>query len=170
MDNHNILWTLGISSAQHTRSYDKECRTHPDLDEDHYESTLTITSRESIYQLVTKLCSGPVCDRREYGAQDSSPTDHLWELHVVPAGMCMGDVGNDDYILRKLMRGEDEEEEEEQPPQTELCVGPDQESADIMFRDMPEGEFVRRVYKDTKVSELRALEVGGTIYLKYDMG
>lgn len=160
----HLLWTLGVSSTRHVRSYDKECRDHPDADEDQFEDTLTVTSNESVYQLVTKLCAGPVCDRREYGASDSHPTAHMWELHVVPAGMNLDDIGAPSFMMTMLGEGNSDRQ------QTELCIGPDLESAEMMFRDMPRSEYVRRINNETKISELYALEVGGSIYLKYDMG
>lgn len=165
----HLLWTLGVSSAQHIKAYDKECRNNPNSnadDGDLYENTVTIKSTETVYGLVTKLCAGPVCDRREYGASDSHPTDHMWELHFVPAGMRLDDLDGSHAMLERLMGGDEDSDRQ----QTELCIGPDMECAEMRFRDMPQSEYLRRINNETKISELYALEVGGSVYLKYDMG
>lgn len=96
--------------------------------------------------------------------EDSHPTDHLWEFHVVPAGM---EIDNrDDLVMRLIMGGERESDQR----QKDLCIGSDADIADAMFREMQGSEFVRQIHKHTKISELRALEVGGSIHLKYDFG
>lgn len=145
------VWTLQVSDARSIREFEKEDPAYVDND------VIQVTDQDSLFQLTSFLCNGPVQKRRRL--DDSGVYEHLWELRIVPPNASI-----EEDVFAMLMQGR-------QGPSNvrEVCIGPDEEFGDQLLDERSEQGIVS-VSPDTKVGELNCLEVGSLVYLKFDFG
>ena len=154
IQNIGRIWTLGLSKSrnpcEYNRSVQKSC-SNEGIEGRGFMERIKVPCTTTIFELVNFLCNGPVKDRRE---EDNGIDDHLWELKIISSGKSThprpsaGLTEGKKHELYMPQNGIGMFEEDE-------LLG--DEGAEIMC--------IKSLMKNSN-----ALEVGGTIFLKYDLG
>lgn len=154
LESRGLIWTLGISSAKEIQSLEK----HDKL-ENNYEGHVEVTDKDTLLALTNVLCDGPIKNRRE---DDHGVNDHRWELTIHPPGKKLGQVSAQKLILS--------ESGEQTGPNSEKCIGPDGKCPPVLRKFQKDANDESVVKVSTKVGELKALQVGSVVHLRYEMG
>ena len=154
LESRGLIWTLGISSAKEIQSLEK----HDKL-ENNYEGHVEVTDKDTLLALTNVLCDGPIKNRRE---DDHGVNDHRWELTIHPPGKKLGQVSAQKLILS--------ESGEQTGPNSEKCIGPDGKCPPVFRKFQKDVDDESVVKVSTKVGELKALQVGSVVHLRYEMG
>lgn len=148
------LWTLGLSKARTECCIDTEHTKHAA-----YDVRVEVTDSDTLFELTNVLCNGLVKQRRE---SDYGVRDHVWVLTFYPAGTKLLSNSPAERLIQQLTQ-------DESSPQQEKCIGPNEE-ASLEYRKCEEKDGAIAVKVNTKVGELKALQIGSIIHFAYDVG